>query len=715
MLKGFFNHTKSVLLYFLFVGFCQSAAAQFKFSQSVNINKGFDLSGLSVAYLDNGDYILAGNVIDTVYLDANTKIEPGTLSTFFIARLNKNDSLVWVKKVSHSNQSNYIKINTPVKIVNNNHILVAGTFTGYHNFPNGTNKNAGSLADVFWLRYNAGGDCKAMGTYADAVCGTAEMNTKLQVFLAGRTTVGGNNAFIAGFDSTGAQDSKMNYVFTGTKNNRDFINSLVQDDEGNIYFSGKACSDSIGFYGFNEFIDASNDLNRYTLILGKIGSDRKMKWMKGAEVMAGSRPYDFNIRQAILQKSLNRIVFAGVLEGANFILGKDTFAQTSTVNTDARKPIMICVDTSGNVQWHSSLELKSENQRGEIFTLNSMGEDLVVSADIEHYLSKSLDLGGVKFDFAGKAFLILTLDSIGKIKSAFGSEPKLKQNVVTVNSCSIHPKYGIAITQAQHIADSISIQNIHALKGSNLLFARNCNLKAELKSFNREICENSPKFTIEATPSSGKFFGDIISPSGEVNPSNMQSGTYYFKYQISDELKCQITINDSIIINRYTAISFLKNDSVFCPKDTLIKFNVNPTGGEFIGNGITSGNFNPMKAGTGTHFVVYQFTNARKCTSKDSIKIRVRGQNECIQSGTIGHQLTHVQYYPNPFDNKISIHSASMENFNVEFYTSTGTLLEKYFSVSNGAELNVSTLPKGLILIRINFGNSTQNSWVIHQ
>jgi hypothetical protein len=142
---------------------------------------------------------------------------------------------------------------------------------------------------------------------------------------------------------------------------------------------------------------------------------------------------------------------------------------------------------------------------------------------------------------------------------------------------------------------------------------------------------------------------------------------------------------------------------------------VNPAGGEFMGNGISSGNFNPMKAGTGTHFVVYQFTNAQKCTSKDSIKIRVRNQNECIQSGTIGHQLTHVQYYPNPFDNKITIHSASMENFNVEFYTSTGTLLEKYFSVSNGAELNVSTLPKGLILIRIDFGNSTQNSWVIHQ
>ena len=59
---------------------------------------------------------------------------------------------------------------------------------------------------------------------------------------------------------------------------------------------------------------------------------------------------------------------------------------------------------------------------------------------------------------------------------------------------------------------------------------------------------------------------------------------------------------------------------------------VNQTGGTFSGTGVTGNSFDPATAGTGTHTLTYEFTNANGCTSSDTAQINVTAL--LVQTGT---------------------------------------------------------------------------------
>jgi hypothetical protein len=696
--------------FFLLILISHTAWGQWQFNHQIQATNGFDYDGLSVAQLKNGQYVLAGNIIDTIRLDAQNELIPSANPSCFVALMNADHTVQWLKTIKHSSSSSRLAFNCPVQIANEEHIMVAGNFTGSLYFPNGKSGSAGSLADLFWVRYDLSGKLKAVGTYSDGILSSAIINEKGQVALGGRTTVGGNNAFLARFDSSGVMSSNHNLVFQGTSQNRDIVNSLCYGPDNALYFAGKCNGDSIGYNG-GHFVDGPNDMNRYNLFYGKVNANMKLQWLKAATPIPGTRPYEFNLRQAAFQTSTNRVLFSGKFEGANYKIGNDTLAKTSTVNTDARKPILLCFDTSGNLQWHSSLGMKSENQRGEIFSLTPSESGFWISADVEHYLFNTLDLGGVKFSWGGKAFVVLHLDSIGNITEGFGTDPAKKQKVNWVNSFAFHPTYGLKATLINSIMDTLLLPALQTRKGSHVLFAVQCQANASIKAFTEEICNNASPLQLEAYPQGGQFQGSGITSDGWINPGLLNPGVYPFSYTATDTSGCLQKLNDTFAILQIASVSFGPIDSTFCPKDTVVILKASPSGGSFSGPGVQANTFNPSKAGTGQHKLSYLYTNANTCLSHDTIELRVKAPQECAATGFLSPSAVNLQVFPNPCSSQVHIRGLQESALSYRMYDSLGRLLKQ--GICTGL-IELNDLPSGLIHLSLQSPEGIQQFSLMH-
>ncbi len=707
-----FRFNKIITLGLLFLGFAQFAEAQWQFTQSSKKINTYDYQGLHVAYLQNGDYILCGNLIDTVSLDKNNTLIPKGSSGYFLARLNNQDSVIWKHVFETQGTKNTVVLSQNIQIIENKHIVIAGSFKGSITFPNNNSKSA-TISDAIWMRYDINGNFKALGTYPQAQINTLTVSPNLHIAIGGKINSNPANAFINVFDSLGNTVKLGTLIFKGTPQNRDMVNALCFGPDRSLYFAGSANGDSIGF-GNIPYVDAPNNTNFNTLFFGKFHPDLSIAWLKAGTPMAGSRPYQFYIKKMMYQPLLNRVVYAGLFEGANFKIDNDTLAITSLVNTDSRKPILLCTDTAGKLIWHSSLELNTENQRGEIFTLSESQNGYIVTADIEHYLNNPLELGNVKFQFNNKAFLVIEIDSVGNIKKAFGTDPVKKYKVNTVLSAAFHPQYGLKTTLINSISDSIILPNIKIEKGSYLLSAYPCTLKASIQNNYPNLCNNEVPITVKGLPTGGRFTGSLVQSNGYVEPNKFQPGKYYLSYVVSDANNCESQAHDSITIHAPTAVKITPIDTVYCPKDTLITLNASVSGGSFSGMGVMGSKFNPSLAGTGIHSISYRYTNAMQCRSADSLMVRVKSNTECTKTNAFQNQkVATIKVYPNPNRGIITIKfPENCNHLDISLYDLQGKKrFEKQLSHSDSLALPVET---GLYTLVLSHEKGSQNMrvWV---
>ncbi|NOR87406.1 MAG: PKD domain-containing protein, partial [Bacteroidales bacterium] len=92
--------------------------------------------------------------------------------------------------------------------------------------------------------------------------------------------------------------------------------------------------------------------------------------------------------------------------------------------------------------------------------------------------------------------------------------------------------------------------------------------------------------------------------------------------------------------------SFNPPNQDFCIDDAIFPLSGgNPTGGNYSGNGVVGGNFNPATAGIGNHSISYHYTNAKGCSNSESKDVIVNDspivsytppdQDFCIDEGLI--------------------------------------------------------------------------------
>ncbi|MBI4647290.1 MAG: hypothetical protein HY738_12055, partial [Bacteroidia bacterium] len=138
------------------------------------------------------------------------------------------------------------------------------------------------------------------------------------------------------------------------------------------------------------------------------------------------------------------------------------------------------------------------------------------------------------------------------------------------------------------------------------------------------VCTNEPAFSLSGgTPEGGiyLFNQDTIET---FDPQSTGTGTFNILYYYTDTNNCMNADSQFIIVSQAP-------DSVFAGLDTVCLYDApfqpqggTPSGGFYSGESIdTAGYFQPDSAGTGTHIIIYTYTNADNCSSSDTGQIYV--------------------------------------------------------------------------------------------
>ncbi len=174
----------------------------------------------------------------------------------------------------------------------------------------------------------------------------------------------------------------------------------------------------------------------------------------------------------------------------------------------------------------------------------------------------------------------------------------------------IHPIY-YAFTNSNGCSDSMLLTvQVNALPSVNLL------------NFS-DICENEPAITLSGgNPTGGTYSGTGVS-SGQFDPSITGVGTFNISYDYTDLNGCSNSVAKSINVIAAPQASVTVTQTV-CENEGAISLNGGtPTGGIYLGTGVSGTSFDPALAGTGSHTISYIVSNSNLCSDTATANIQV--------------------------------------------------------------------------------------------
>ena len=120
-----------------------------------------------------------------------------------------------------------------------------------------------------------------------------------------------------------------------------------------------------------------------------------------------------------------------------------------------------------------------------------------------------------------------------------------------------------------------------------------------------------------------------------------------------------------------------------------------PEGGEYSGDGVTDGIFDPEAAGLGDHTITYTYVSADGCENFVEENLLV---DACTGIDEINNAT--VQVYPNPANEVVNILSKS-NMASISIYNFTGQLMEGLKLDESSYQFNTSSYPSGVYSIKI--------------
>lgn len=207
------------------------------------------------------------------------------------------------------------------------------------------------------------------------------------------------------------------------------------------------------------------------------------------------------------------------------------------------------------------------------------------------------------------------------------------------------------------------------------------------------ICEG--KFvTLIANATGATSFGWN---SGAVNDTISVSplGTFNYIVTVSNG-GCTAVDSHLVHVNLIPTVDFVVTNTLLCTSDAVITFTANPSGGIFSGTGVSGNTFDPA-IGAGTYVINYDVTASNGCLATGTQTIQVD-----ICTGINNHTINdlQIQYFPNPFKDKITIQSTK-EIHTLLMYDYSGKLVRIIETASNIVELNTSELSNGLYTLTV--------------
>lgn len=180
-------------------------------------------------------------------------------------------------------------------------------------------------------------------------------------------------------------------------------------------------------------------------------------------------------------------------------------------------------------------------------------------------------------------------------------------------------------------------------------------------------------------------------------------GTFTYVVTV-DNGGCTASASQELIVNLIPTVDFAVTNTLVCTTDGIITFTANPSGGTYIGTGVTGNTFDPA-IGAGTYPILYEVTTSNNCLASATQTIQV---DLCTGISNISNE-NEVIIYPNPFNSFINLKSfVSFKS--IAIYDCYGKLVRIIESTDNELSINTSEFERGFYTCTILLSNNTKKS-----
>ncbi len=186
----------------------------------------------------------------------------------------------------------------------------------------------------------------------------------------------------------------------------------------------------------------------------------------------------------------------------------------------------------------------------------------------------------------------------------------------------------------------------------------------------------------------------IATGSNDASAEPFNTGTTTVTYVFDDGNGNADSCNFTVTIDPLPAVSFSGLDSFYCDYYAADTLSGMPAGGIFSGPGISGIVFDPGTAGTGTHNILYSYTDGNGCENTESLSVVV---DQCAGIRT-DQAVSVVSVYPNPSDGSFTIQLS--EAAGIEIHNSLGGLVFTQ-QLEPGNHMVRLSQAKGLYFMRV--------------
>jgi hypothetical protein len=179
------------------------------------------------------------------------------------------------------------------------------------------------------------------------------------------------------------------------------------------------------------------------------------------------------------------------------------------------------------------------------------------------------------------------------------------------------------------------------------------------------------------------------------------AGVYYDSLQTING--CDSLFSTTLTLNPLPNVTLANiNPDTLCETANAVTLPTgSPSGGNYSGNGVGGGNFNPTTAGVGTHDIIYTYTDGNSCINSDTTIITV---DVCAGIDNINTDFG-IIIYPNPSTGQFTIEKPNNLNEEVQVKLLDATsklILEKVIPIGQQkVEMDIRNYSKGIYYLHI--------------
>jgi hypothetical protein len=607
--------------------------------------------GIAVSTDASSNVVVTGKFKGTIDFDpgagvANLSTNGGTGSDIFLAKFTTSGSYLWA--INMGENGIHDDYGRGVTVDMNNDIYVTGEFNGTSDFDGGAgvvNLVSNGDKDIYIAKYNASGnylwaygiggpfpsaqdvglevktstsgDVYVTGFYQ----GTVDFDPGPGVVNLPGAGLGGHSSFFMKYSGAGVfQWAK---AFAGPNTTDERGTDMAIDASGNVYLAGY-------FIGTSDFDPGAGVVNLTSVQGAGVGD-----WNLGKYDTNGNYVWAFKVGDGgndfvngLALDAANNIIVYGYFDGVpDFDPGAGTATLTPFGNADVFIGIYNTALAGGGGGVTATTGVISPGT-------NCAGATVSVPFTITGTYNAGNIFTAQLSDAAGSFVSPVNIGTLAGVAAGSIS------GVIPANTTPSGSGYKIRVIASSPTATGTSSSvTINALPVVSISGAA------------ASYCINGADVTLTGSPAGGTFTGNGM--AGNVfTPATAGLGPHTITYSYTDPNGCSGSATQNINVNAIPTVSISGLNNAYILADPTVVMTGSPAGGTFSGPGVTGSKFSPPGAGTGTHTIVYIYSDGNGCMNAICQSVVV-SQFVALEEHKMGNGEMAV--YPNPGNGKYTL------------------------------------------------------------